>query len=273
MRSIPFAVLALWCGASALLADNISYGGAQGDNGGLLKVNQTNQYWWMCVQPDGSRGPLAAGPGGYPAALVSLDYGWTHQTTERYALSIDPLTPQPNRDDITAQVNVIEYVLDAYLPWSDTADRFLEFNSIVDQEANVPFLNSFYAAQQYFKKLYERLAAPVFTDLSVFTPPNPFALDTPSNIARNAIFNQISGDIKARDAANFFAAYDATHSYLIVNTFENQAGDPLTWTGKPDYQDAIILGGPVPEPATGLLALGSVLVLGGRRRRLQRSLD
>lgn len=268
MRSIPVAILCLWFGASTLLADNISYGGAQGDDGGLLHVNQTDQYWWFCVQPDGSRGPLAAGPAGYTANLVSLDYGWTHQTTERFALSIDPLTPQQNRDDLAAQVNVIEYVLDSYLPWSDTADRFLELNSLVDQSANVPFLNNFYAAQQYFKKLYDRLAAPAFTDLSVFNPPNPFALDSPANIARNGIFNQIIGDINLKDAANFFAAYDATHSYLVVNTFENQASDPLTWTGKPDFQDAIILGGPVPEPATGVFALGSLLVLGGRRRRL-----
>jgi hypothetical protein len=267
MRSILVAGICLSFGASSLSAANISYGGAQGDDGGLLKVDQTDQYWWFCVQPDGSRGPLAAGPGGYEAQVVSLDYGWTHQTTQRFSLSIDPSTSQEKKDDLPTQVNVIEYVLDAYLPWSDTTDRFLEFNGSTDQTADVPFLNRLYASQQYIKKLYDRLTAPAFEDLSVFNPPNPFALDTPANIARHNFFDQIADDINTRDAANFFANYDAAHYYFIANTFEDQAIDPLTWTGKPDYQDGIILGGAVPEPSIGLLALGSLFALGNRRRR------
>ena len=78
-------------------------------------------------------------------------------------------------------------------------------------------------------------------------------------MARNDFFNAIKDDINTKAAANFFASYDPVHDYAMVNTFEG-IGTPN------DFQDAIILGA-VPEPSAALLGLGSLLVLGSRRRR------
>lgn len=263
MKNLLVAGCSLLLGLTLAPAANISSAGVDGPDGGLLKVNQTDPYWWFCAQPDGSAGPLAAGPTGYEADIVSLDYGWTRQTTERYDLSLS--TTQERKDDLVTQVNVIEYLLDSYLPWEETTDRFLEQAatpvSATDQAADDNFFNRFYALQQYVKALHGKLYDPVFSDLSIYDPVNPFPTDTAANAARHAYFEDIKDDVNAKDLANAFATYDPEHVYAMVNTFYAQGY-------KDDYQDAIIIGAAVvPEPTTSLLTLGSLLALAHRRRR------
>lgn len=261
MKSFLIAGCSLLLGLSCATAANISSAGVDGADGGLLKVDQADPYWWFCVQPDGSAGPLAAGPAGYEANIVSLDYGWTRQTTERYNLSL--ITSQERKDDLVTQVNVIEYLLDTYLPWDQTTDRFLEKvatpASSTDQAANDDFFNNFYAVHEYVKALHGKLYDVTFTDLSIYDPVNPFPTDTAANIARNTFFENIKDEVNAKDFLNEFASYDPAHPYSFVNTFLPQ-GD------KDDKQDLLIIGA-IPEPTTGLLALGSLIALANRRRR------
>ena len=259
----------LWIAASTLLlllapafSANISSAGVDGADGGLLKVDQSDEYWWFCVQPDGSSGPIAA-PTGYTADIVSLDYGWTRQTTERFAFA--GATNPSAQADLALQVNVVEYILDSYLPWSETTDNFLNNKADpvgnTDQYDNLNFFNRLYAIQQYVKKLHGKLYEDntAFTSLSLFSPDSDIPNATAAEVARNNFFNAIKDDINTKAAANFFASYDPVHAYAMVNTFEGIG------TAN-DFQDAIILGA-VPEPSAALLGLGSLLVLGSRRRR------
>lgn len=264
MKSLLFAGYLLCLAIAPAFASNISSAGVDGADGGLLKINQADPYWWFCVQPDGSEGPISAGPVGYEADVVTLEYGWTRQTTERFTFA-GAATPAAQAD-LALQINVIEYVLDTYLPWSETTNNFLENvadpASSTDQDADVNFFNRFYAVQQYVKKLHGKLYEDntSFTDLSLFSPSSDFPSVnvTAADVARNNFFNTIKADINNKDAANFFVSYDPAHDYAIVNTFKADA-DPL------DYQDAIIIGA-VPEPSAALLGLGSLLLLGTRRR-------
>ena len=263
MRSILAAAAALCLATVSTDAANISSAGVDGTDGGLLKIDQTDRYWWFCIQPDGSEGPIAAGPAGYVGDVVTLDYGWTRQTTERFSFS--GTTDAASQADLARQVNVIEYVLDTYLPWGETADRFLE--NVADpagstnQDSNSNFFNRFYAIHQYVKKLHGKLYLdnPTFTDLSVWSPVSDIPNNTPANIARNNFFDDIKADVNNKAALGFFASYDPAREYAIVNTFKSQS-DPL------DFQDAIIIG-IVPEPSGAFLALGGVVLLGMRRRR------
>ena len=264
MKTILFAVAALCLVMGTAHPANISSGGVDGPEGGLLQLNQADPYWWFCVQPDGSKSPLAAGPAGYEADVVTLDYGWTRQTTERFAFA-GTATPAAQAD-LALQVNVIEYVLDTYLPWSETTDNFLENVATppgdTNQNADNDFFNRFYAIQQYVKKLHAKLYQDnsAFTDLSVYSPTSDIPVSTAAEIARNNFFNAIKADVNNKDALDFFNSYAPVHEYAMVNTFKSQA-DPL------DYQDTIIIG-IVPEPAASLLALGSMLLLGASRRRV-----
>lgn len=273
MKSLLIAGCSLFLGFASAFAANITSPGVQGDNGGLLTIDGTDDYWWFCAQPDSSRGPLQAGPGGYNGSIVSLDYGWTHQTTERFSYVTS--APAEVQADIAQHPNVIEYILDQYLPWADTDNRFLENSGLTDQEADNDFLNRLYAIHAYTKTLFQKsyddtnpLGAG-FVELQDFTPVNPWdTLDaqpgqvlTAAEVARQAFFDQIRDQVKAIASGFGFDTYEPVdgHQYLMVNTYETQ-GTALDW------QDAIFIGA-VPEPSTGLLALGSVLLLGTRRRR------
>ncbi len=259
----------LWIAASALcllmapaFSANISSAGVDGLDGGLLQIDQTDEYWWFCVQPDGSEGPIAAGPAGYTAEVVSLEYGWTRQTTERFSFTNG--TNPAAQADLALQVSVIEYILDAYLPWSETTNNFLNNKADpvgnTDQYDNLNFFNRFYAIQQYVKKLHGKVYEDntAFTSLSVYSPDSDIPNTSPAEVARNNFFNAIKADINAKAAADFFASYDPVHDYAMINTFESQGSAA-------DFQDAIIVGA-VPEPSTALLGLGGLLLCARRRR-------
>ena len=266
MKSLLIAAVALCQAMAPAYSANVSGAGTDGSDGGLLKIDQTDAYWWFCVQPDGSRGPLAAGTPGYTADIVSLDYGWTHQTTQRFAFASG--APAQVQADLGLHVNVIEYLLDSYLPWIETTDRYLEKSGLTDQSSDDNFLNRFYAVHAYVKELYLKSYADTdpegsgFTDLSVFDPENPYTSLTPTSaeIARRDFFNDIKAEVRGKDRMNAFAGYNPLHTYAMVNTFQIQ-GNALDW------QDAIIIVAKVPEPSIGLLAIGSVIALLARRCR------
>lgn len=264
MKTILIAAAALCLQISTARSANISSAGIDGTDGGLLKIDNADPYWWFCVQPDKSLGPIAAGPAGYEAPLVSIEYGWTRQTTDRFTFAANA-SPQVQAD-LALQVNVIEYVLDTYLPWSETSDRFLENvanpASSTDQSADTNFLNYFYAAQQYIKKMHGKLYddAASFTNLADFTPKSDFEINSAANAARLNFFNEIVAQVKFLAKGGFFETYTPEHNYAIANTMEAEGSTA-------DYQDLIIVGAPIPEPSAALLGLGSLLLLGNRRRR------
>lgn len=271
MKSLLLAACSLLLSFIPAGASNISSAGVDGPDGGLLKVDQADPYWWFCVQPDGSRGPLPAGPTGYTADIVSLDYGWTRQTTDRFAFA--GATNEEAFDDLARQVNVIEYILDTYLPWADTTNNFLnnvaDPASSTDQAANNDFFNRYYAAQQYIKKLYNKLYDDntSFTDLSLYSPTSDIPNVTPADIARNAFFVAIRDDIKIKALDDDFLSYTPQHDYSMVNTFAAQFVAPGQTPNPNDWQDAIIIGYvPVPEPSISLLSLGALGLLSRRRR-------
>jgi hypothetical protein len=264
MKTILIAAAALCLQVSAAWSANISTAGIDGTDGGLLKI-ENDPYWWFCIQPDGSEGPIGAPGGTYQGDVVSLDYGWTRQTTERFTF-VGTATPQAQAD-LSRQINVIEYVLDTYLPWSETSDRFLENVGTppesTNQGADTNFFNRLYAVQQYVKKLHGKLYEDntAFTSLSIYSPTSDFPLLTAADVARTNFFNTIKADVNTKAASGFFDSYAPMHNYAIVNTFYS-ATDPL------DYQDAIVIGtSAIPEPSSVLLGLGTLLVLGNRRRR------
>lgn len=272
MKTFLLAGCSLFLGLASLTAATITSAGVDGTDGGVLTVDGTDDYWWFCVQPDGSRGPLAAGPAGYTADVVSLDYGWTRQTTERFAF-ISGAAPEIQAE-MGQQVNAIEYILDNYLPWADTTDRFLENAGLTDQTTDNDFLNRFYAVHAYVKELYFKpytdsdSTGPGYVDLFNFEPVNPWdtleatpQVLTPAEIARQDFFDQIRAEVKAIALAGGLVTYEPIdgHQYTLVNTEEIQ-GNALDW------QDVLLVG-VVPEPSTGLLAVGSLFLLGLRRSR------
>lgn len=272
------AFCAMVLGFSNASAANISSAGVDGTQTGLLQLNQTDEYWWFCIQPDGSRGPDLAGPAGYEADLVTLDYGWTLQTTDRFEFA-GVQSPQVQAD-LLAQVNVIEYVMDTYLPWAETTDNFSEQKEdpvgSTNVLANTPFFNALNSISAYVKllhgKLYQDAAA--FTSLSVYNPTNPFGNFDAAEAARRALFTDIVEDVNAKAGTNFFASYDPIHQYAVVNTFEDQlASTNPDVTNPNDWQDLIVMASvpqPVflPEPAGAVMACGALLALGARRRRI-----
>jgi|GEM_PF-4715946 len=272
IKSLLFAGCSLLLVSNPAFAVNISSGGVDGPDGGLLKIEKKDPYWWFCVQPDGSRGPLFAGPVGYEADIVTLEYGWTHQALNRFTFAGN--APEQAQNDLARQVNVIEYVLDRWLPWEETNNNFL--NKVGDpaastnQASNDNFFNRYYAAQQFIKKLYNKIYDDnnAFQDLSVFNPENPFSTTNgAADLARHDFFESIKQDAKSQALDDFFFSYAPEHLYNIVNTSENQYLADGSTPNPADWQDAIIIGytDKIPEPATSALAVGSLLMLGRRR--------
>jgi len=270
MKRFLIAGFALFLGLAPGGAANITSAGVNGPDGGLLNINKTDPYWWFCVQPDGSRGPLSAPRGGYEADIVTLDYGWTRQTTDRFAFAGQ--APVSAQEDLGRQVNVIEYVLDTWLPWNETTNNFLnkvaDPASSTDQAADINFFNRYYAAQQFIKKLYNKLYDDNngFQDLSLFSPANPFGTATAADQARHDFFNNMVADVRSQALDDLFLFYAAKHDYALVNTFADQYLADGSTPNPDDWQDAIIIGYPIPEPSTGLAGLVGIFLLIRRRR-------
>lgn len=166
-------------------------------------------------------------------------------------------------DVLVKQVAVVQYVLDANLPWDTLAGasgRFLEQNGdFHNYTSNDPFLNAMFAAEAFIGQTEANSNQLDFTNLSNYT--DPFAgLGDATDDARSALFQSILTDVAAKDAAGAFANYSAQHGYEAV-------GVPILGGS---FMDGLFLASfaPVPEPGSALLlatcALGCVL----RRRRV-----
>lgn len=169
-------------------------------------------------------------------------------------------------DVLAKQVAIVQYVLDANLPWDTLAGasgRFLEQNGDYhNYSTNDPFLNAMFAAEAFIGQTEAHPNQLDFTDLSNYT--DPFAgLGDATDDARSALLQSILADVAAKDAAGFFADYSAQHGYKSVSV-------PVLGGS---FMDGLFLASfaPVPEPGSALLiatcGLGWVL----RRRRHSRA--
>ena len=263
MKKLFSLIAALLIGAPALaLAQNIAVNGVDENGyGGVYDINGSN-YWWMCVEPNGS--PAVDEGNSFLADALSFQDGWSQQNSERYAY-YHVTNPGFLTTVVPKQVAVMSYVLDTYLPWGNAgaSGRFIEENSdSALYDTDVDFYNSFFAVQAFLAETYGKEAQFDFTDLSNFD--DRWDLDpSAAGIARSALFQSILDDVENLDTANFFATYEAEHGYLIAAT-SYPIGDGN------NYQDALIIQSfaPVPEPS-GALLIGccGIVVLLRRCRR------
>jgi hypothetical protein len=261
LNSAIFATLLAF--ASAATAQTIAINGVDRDGwGGVYDIGGQN-YWWMCVEPNGS---ASAGNGeGFLADAMDFESGWDQQNTER--LNFYQSNPGYYGTAIPKQVAVMEYVLDTYLPWNTLAGasgRFAEQDSsAANYGTDDPFYNAFFTVQNFLLETYGSTVRESFTDMSGYSyytgNANPAA-----DLTRSVLFQSILDDVEIKDAASFFDSYQATHGYYIANTLFSELDTANNW------QDALIISSfaPVPEPSGALLiaCFGAAAML----RRLRR---
>lgn len=238
--------------------------------GGVYEIAGSNfdggNYWWMCIEPNGS---TSAGSGdGFIADALSFLDGWDQQNTER----LDFYTNNPGyyTTAIPLQVKVMEYVLDTYLPWNlvGVSGRFLEqSSSSAVYGSDNDFYNAFFTIQNFLSEAYGKNTKTDFTDMSdySFFAGNAGDLgDLDAIAARQALFNSILSDVEAKAGdPNFFNNYIAQGTYILANTLFSET-DTIN-----NRQDALIIVAPVPEPSGALLiACAGIVVMLRRFRRL-----
>ncbi len=241
--------------------DNDGYGGVYEILGSSFG---DGNYWWMCIEPNGSSS------GSFIADAVSFLDGWDQQNTERQFFFVNDPNANP-----ALQVSVMGYVLDTYLPWhlAGPSDRFLEQSAnSSNYGSDDEFYNAFFTIQHFLAEAYGKGNMVDFTDLSEFRhdvfPEIPWdggsaAGDPNALAARLALFDLILDDVENKAGiAGFFENYNALGTYLIANTrFAELDGS--------NYQDALLIVAPVPEPSGALLiACAGVLIMFRRFRRL-----
>jgi hypothetical protein len=260
-----FLTLLIGFAASAASAQTVGINGVDRDGfGGVYEIAGTGfdggNYWWMCIEPNGS--PSAAAGDAFLADALSLSSAWDRHNTER----LDFYTNNPSyySTAIPTQVSVMEYVLDTYLPWNlaGPSGRFAEQNAnSADYGNDDAFYNAFFAVQNFLSETYGKNVKSDFTDMSDYSF---FAGNATGNIAataaRSALFQSILDDVEAKALLNFFDTYTAEGTYLVANTLFSTS-DPQNW------QDALIIVAPVPEPSGALLIACTGLVVMFRRFR------
>jgi hypothetical protein len=260
--------------ASAGMAQQIGINGVDRDGyGGVYEIVGAGfdggNYWWMCIEPNGSQ---SAGAGGaFLADALSLSDAWDQHNTER----LDFYTNNPSyyTTALPTQVNVMEYVLDTYLPWSlvGPSGRFTEQSAnSAGYGTDDPFYNAFFTVQNFLSETYGKTTKSDFSDMSDY---NFFAGNATGNAAaeasRSALFQSILDDVEAKALVNFFDNYTAQGTYLVANSNFSVANN--TDPNAPDFnwQDALIIVAPVPEPSGALLiACTGLVVIFRRFRRL-----
>lgn len=205
-------------------------------------------YWWLEINPNTPPLDDATQNG---AQINPVALGWATQ---------DWLNRHVADDALAKQTSIIEYVLDANLPWDTLAGasgRFLEQNGDYhNYTTNDPFLNAMFAAEAFIVQLYPRTTQSDFTNLSDFT--DPFAsLGDATDDARSALLQSILTDVAAKDAAGYFANYTAQHGYEVVTVPVLDGGGGLFLASFT----------PVPEPGSALLLAVTGLLATLRRRR------
>jgi hypothetical protein len=254
--SLMFAACATTAMADAVTVTGLPNGG---ESIGQYSINGQN-YWWLCIEPG-----APALQQSITAQTYSFLDGWDKQNTERY--NIYQSDPTLYTTVIPKQVAVMEYVLDAYLPWDTLAGasgRFLEQDSnSANFHTNNTFDNALFAVQNFLAETNGKAELSDFTTVHTYYMDYYAGLGNPTDDARSALFQNILNDVAAKDASAFFATYVAQHNYFTVNTLLPSA-DPNNW------QDGLVLGGftPAPEPGSAILiaSFGFVWIVRRRRR-------
>lgn len=227
------------------------------DNDGFIGVYEINgqNYWWLCVEPEGT--PAASLTESFLADAVGFAVGWDQQNTERQNDYIGSAAAQMA---LPKQIVVMQYVLDTYLPLTtfSTPGAIQDHTNIsANYAGNNDFYNSMYAVQQFLAETYGKNTKIDFTDMSGYAD-RWASLPTPTlaEEARSALYQDILTDIAAKDAADFFGTYSGSvftasytalfDEYYLANTLY-PLGDINNW------QDALIIAIPVPEPSGALL--------------------
>jgi len=269
MKSFLPLILLLSLGVAALVPGQvIPINHVDNDGfGGVYDINGQN-YWWMCIEPNGSSA-TTPGNSSFLADALLFEPGWDQQNTERQ--NFYQSNPGYYTTAIPTQVRIMEYVLDAYLPWNTLAGasgRFAEQDSNAANYGNDDaFYNAFFAVQNFLSETYGKTVkgdlATDFDDLNDYLDYNAGNM-TAAGIARSSIFQSILNDVETKNAASFFDTYSAQHGYFIANTLFS-VSDPSNW------QDALVIASftPVPEPSGALLiACCGVVVILRRWRKL-----
>lgn len=236
------------------------------DGGGFIGVYDVNgaNYWWMCIEPNGSPNPNQGQS--FTANWLWFEDGWDQQNNERFDY-FNVQNPGFQTTVIPKQVAVMTYVLDTYLPWNTLAGasgRFIEQSSDPSNyNNNTDFYNSMFVVQNFLAEMYGKPNQTNMTDLSNFT--NNWDGDlSAAGLSRFALFQSILDDVENKDGTSFFDTYTAIHGYSTLSVRLDES-DPDNW------QDVLVITSfaPVPEPS-GALLIGcfGVAVLLRRFRRL-----
>lgn len=255
--------------------DRDGYGGVYEISGAAFFDG--GRYWWMCIEP--TSGTTGAGFGqALIADAISLTDAWDQQNTERFN------DYQNNGSFYTAlptQVRIMEYVLDTYLPWSEVgvSGRFTEQNSAsTNYGTATTFYNAFFTVQNFLADMYGTPGKINFTDIGT-TGLNPFTFEvgnavgnTTAIAARQALFNTIINDVANKATTAFFDTYVVQGSYMVANSSFSLANNTDPNAADYNWQDALIILAPVPEPSGALLIVCTGLVVMLRRfRKLSRA--
>ncbi len=272
--SLAFFVLSLSASAQIVAINGIDRDGY----GGTYEISGSNYdggtYWWMCAEP--IPGTIGAGNGqGMIADSLSLAGGWDRQNTERlFDYSANPgfyTTAYPR------QIGILSYVLDTYLRWdlAGSSGRFTEQSSTSANFGNDDtFYNSFFTVQNVLNNVYGAPGKTDYTDISSGEA-NPFTFyegnatgNSPAIAARQDLFLSIVNDVDAKADSSFFDTYVAQGTYMIASSTFSTANNSLgSEDANKNWQDALIIVAPVPEPSGALLIACSGLAFMFRRFR------
>lgn len=247
-------ISALFLSAASLVSgQQVIMNGVSTD--GYIGVYETSDafYWWLCIEPEGTPG---AGPGSsfFADRLDLAAGGWTSQNTERAAdfLAI-------SAGIVQKQVGVINYVLDNFLPLAtlqspETLPAGAEIRTNFGN--NDAFYNSLYAVQQFIAEVYGKQTHTDFTNLVDFTDRWSGDLSE-AGIARSAYFQSILAEVASldngNDPTNFFSNYTPENEYFVASTLYPLGNNVDPTDPAFNWQDALIIVAPVPEPSGALL--------------------
>ena len=261
-KFIPLLFVA-W--AASASADTVSVTGLYNNGNAIGQyVIGGETYWWLCIEP----GPASLENRTVTANSYTFAQGWDKQNTERYDLYQNDLTNFSGNlygMALPRQIEVMDYVLDTYLPWTTLAGasgRFAEQDGTVANFGNNDtFHNSLFAVQNFLSETYGKENKYDFTNLSDYLDYN-MGLGNATADARSTIFQSILSDVSGRSAA-FFDSYVAQHDYSTINSFYAKNDTTNNW------QDGLVIGfAAVPEPGGAFLIACCGIAWTLRRRRL-----
>lgn len=252
MKFIFSLFIGLLMAVSSASAQSVVVNGVDSD--GYIGVYDVNgsKYWWLCIEPNGSQ---EAGPtDGFIADQLGFSDGWDQQNVERQTLYSGSPAAQAA---LAKQISVMSYVLDTYLPIStlSTPGALQDYNEQSGFYGNdEAFYNSLNAVQNFLAEVYGKPAHTDFTNLADFVDRWIAANDTSAaGLARSDLFQDILDDVAAKDAANFFNTYTAQNSYFTLNTLQPTGNNTDPTDPNFNWQDALVIAIPVPEPGGALL--------------------